>query len=242
LYRVNSCPAGQNFPAPAACRSFNGNGTLSGFTNLEKNATYLIMVNGLGNTRASFTLTLNGTLLPVKLVSFAGTQSGDDNIIHWEFDKLIDLFDATLQRSTDGINFEPIEYWNTETLEIKVNYIDKVPPAISYYRLVYTDRDGVVSYSSILQLKHNVSVSWRVYPNPVKANIHIYAHNIPVGRYTLMVFNSSGMLVTKRDQVIGGSSQNFHVPVATLPSGNYNLVVSDWVGKPVYTTSVTLLP
>jgi hypothetical protein len=242
LYRTNSCPAGQNFPAPVACRNFNGNGVLSNITNLEQNATYLVMVNGLSNTKASFTLTLNGTVLPVKLLNFTGTPTGDDNILHWEFDALIDLYDVTLQRSTDGINFETLQYWNTETFESITNYIDKVTPSISFYRLVFTDREGVVNYSSIIQVKHKVNYSWKVYPNPAKGNIHIYAKNIPNGHYIVMVFNSSGMLLTKKDQTIGLSAQNFIIPVTTLPPGNYKVVVTDWVAKPVFTSSVAILP
>lgn len=242
LYRVNSCPQGQNFPTPAACRTFNGNGVLASFTNLVKDATYLLMVNGLSNTKASFTLTFNGTLLPVKLVSFVGSENGDDNIISWSFDKLTDLYDVALQRSTDGVNFETIQYWDYETYELKTNYIDKVPPSSSYYRLVYNDKQGLTSYSPVIQLKHNVTISWKVYPNPARGNIHIYARNITRGHYTLMLFNSAGMLVSKRDQAIGDSVQNFIIPVAGLSSGNYKMVVCDWNGNPVFTSSVSVMP
>ncbi len=63
LYRANSKPEGQNFPQPFDCRLFNGNLQLASITGLEKNATYIVYVNGLNNTKATFTLNFAGAVL-----------------------------------------------------------------------------------------------------------------------------------------------------------------------------------
>ena len=59
LYDVASCPAGQNFPQPLNCATFNANGTLS-VSNIQASHKYLLYFDGLRNTKASFSVTFNG--------------------------------------------------------------------------------------------------------------------------------------------------------------------------------------
>ena len=61
LYNVSACPAAQNYPPPVQCITFNGDATLPAITGLQSNQTYLLYFDGLRNTKASFTVTFNGT-------------------------------------------------------------------------------------------------------------------------------------------------------------------------------------
>jgi hypothetical protein len=60
VYDVNTCPEGQQFPAPIACRTFLENGNLDDITGLQSNHNYLLYFDGLRNTKASFDAIING--------------------------------------------------------------------------------------------------------------------------------------------------------------------------------------
>ncbi len=61
LYDVSSCPEGQNFPQPIDCNTFIADGTLLPLNGLQPNHKYLLYFDGLRNTKASFTVTFNGS-------------------------------------------------------------------------------------------------------------------------------------------------------------------------------------
>ncbi len=58
LYDVSSCPAGQSFPQPVNCTTFNSNGTVN-ISSLQTRHKYLLYFDGIRNTKASFSVTLN---------------------------------------------------------------------------------------------------------------------------------------------------------------------------------------
>lgn len=60
VYDVNTCPEGQNYPQPIACRTFLQNGALDDITGLQANHTYLLYFDGLRNTKAKFDAVVNG--------------------------------------------------------------------------------------------------------------------------------------------------------------------------------------
>ena len=60
LYDVSTCPAGQQFPAPIACRTFNADGSIADITGLQPNHTYLFYFDGIRNTKAAFNISFNG--------------------------------------------------------------------------------------------------------------------------------------------------------------------------------------
>ncbi|MEI8059290.1 MAG: hypothetical protein WCG67_03945, partial [Ferruginibacter sp.] len=109
LYQTASCPAGQSFPAPIACRTFNANGALSNITGLAANTTYLLMVTGLSNTIAGFTLTFTGqAVLPLKITSFNGTTNGIKNKITWKVENSTSVQKIILESSVDGVSFNQL--------------------------------------------------------------------------------------------------------------------------------------
>ena len=63
IYQVNSCPSGQNFPLPVACRTFSANGAIASITGLAANSTYLLFIEAIRSTKATFSLILNGSAL-----------------------------------------------------------------------------------------------------------------------------------------------------------------------------------
>ncbi|HXL58096.1 MAG TPA: T9SS type A sorting domain-containing protein, partial [Chitinophagaceae bacterium] len=61
VYDVNACPAGQNYPQPLSCATFNTDGIVSGITGLEPDHSYLLYFDGIRNTKATFNVIFNST-------------------------------------------------------------------------------------------------------------------------------------------------------------------------------------
>ncbi len=59
LYDVQTCQKGQSYPQPVICSTFNGNGTVN-LSGLQQNHGYLLYVDGVRNTKASFDVVFNG--------------------------------------------------------------------------------------------------------------------------------------------------------------------------------------
>lgn len=60
VYDVNRCPGAVLFPQPIFCTTFDANGKLDEITGLEANHNYLLYFDGIRNTKAIFSLTING--------------------------------------------------------------------------------------------------------------------------------------------------------------------------------------
>jgi hypothetical protein len=241
LYKVNSCPEGQSFPAPVACRVFNGSGVLSGISGLTANSSYLLMADGIGNTKANFTLTLNGTVLPIKIKLFDGNISGSSNLVYWEFEALTNISQVTLERSTNGQSFTALNTWNASDFALKGNYSDKDAPVTGYYRLKFVGRDGNEEYSNIINLNHGASQRWHMYPNPAKETISLYSPNVTAGKYTAEVYASSGILVARQVADVAAASQRIQINTTKLASGNYKVVVTNAGGEKMYVGSVSII-
>lgn len=63
LYKLSGCPGGGNYPSPIAYEVFTGNGTLPNINNLTANTNYLLVVDGVQNTKAVFDMNFSGTAL-----------------------------------------------------------------------------------------------------------------------------------------------------------------------------------
>ena len=64
IYQVNSCPGGQSFPVPIVNVNFAGNGQIPVISGLTGSTNYLMVMDGIENTKASFNMVFSGTALP----------------------------------------------------------------------------------------------------------------------------------------------------------------------------------
>ncbi len=132
---------------------------------------YTVTTTGLG----SFALVDTATTLPVSLVSFKGSISNGEAILVWNTANEVNNKGFSIQRSTDGIAFNAIGFVASGN-ESAYSFVDKTIKKGSryYYRLVQTDNNGTLSYSTTISLVYidgNRSVS--VLPNPFKHNLTI---------------------------------------------------------------------
>jgi FG-GAP repeat len=96
--------------------------------------------------------------LPLKIVDFAALLNNDKVAIKWILENIQNNDKATVEKSIDGVHFEPID---TETLTManrkEYAYVDeqKTNATKIFYRLKVQDVNGKISYSNVVFIKKN---------------------------------------------------------------------------------------
>jgi hypothetical protein len=159
-----------------------------------------------------------GSALPVELLRFTGQHTGDHNLLQWDIAPRQSWHVTTLERSNDGIHFNPI---HTQQYEKRghFQYSDLlVPSGQLYYRLLFIDSDHQAGYSPIISLSSAQDRGF-IYPNPVKDRL--YLRDLP-SETPFQLINSIGQVVRQGDfapEVLDCSD---------LAGGVYYLVVGMW--------------
>lgn len=229
IYAVSTCPAGQAFPAPIACRTFNANGTITAITGLSNNTTYLLVADGIENTKANFSLTFGGSVLPLSLSSFSGKIIGEANRISWVAELATDVNEVILERSNDGIHFSTIHRIDGNNIERNGLYNDTRPFAgNNYYRLRINNADGSNTYSSTVLLIRKEKFIITAYPNPVENNLSLEINTGSSNKLVFELYNSTGQLVTRQENMINPGKQIITLRTSNpLPGGNYFVRITD---------------
>lgn len=240
VYQVNSCPAPGAYPTPIAYRNFNANGAISDITGLAANTTYLIMVDGIENTKASFTLNFTGASLPIGLHDFTGSVQKKVNQLQWFTDFVADVRQVDIERSADGVSFQKIAVASSMQLG-KGGFTDALPLAgANYYRLATHNQDGSMEYSRILLLKRNDPFLLTIYPNPASSVLQAELRTDKSDTYTIILRNISGQIVKQKLTAIRNGVQVVPLSVADLHPGVYQLSVLDSKGAVIKTNAVTI--
>lgn len=114
------------------------------------------------------------TLLPVKLVSFAGVESGFTTVLTWQTSEEINSKDFIVEYSpdNDGKDFKQIDTVNASGGSFGATYssLYNAQKGTGYYRLKIVDLDGSFTYSNILVMETTdvATAHISLYPNPSK--------------------------------------------------------------------------
>ncbi len=211
----------------------HGNGGTTGDT-----ASGTIQTNGTVTTFSPFTLASTSNLdnpLPIELLSFEARPNGQQVDLTWITATEINNDFFTIERSSNGLDFEPIEMIDGAGNSNKVlhyNTVDLQPlSGTSYYRLKQTDFNGTYAYSDIVLVRfddENAANEWYVYPNPGDGSeLYVRLEGQQVMQH-LEVRDLTGRIW--HQQVLQGQSgvQNQLILDQTLPSGIYLItLISD---------------
>jgi hypothetical protein len=229
LYAVSSCPDGGNFPMPIACRTFTANGNLTNITGLLANTDYLLVADGISNTKAVFNLTFNGSALPIKLSSFTGEIFNGYNELKWIAEVNSEISKIIIEKSIDGIKFEPVgTIAGNDVLKANNSFNDYAPSiGNNYYRLVVVFKSGEKEYSKVVVLKRKDKLLISINPNPAKglANVQVSSENN--GNYMIEVYNLNGQKVISNKITLNNNTNNSRLNVSNLANGIYQVVIFD---------------
>lgn len=231
LYQTATCPVGQAFPSPITCRTFNANGALAAFAGLTANTSYLLMMSGLDNTKGSFTVTLSGSVLPVRFNNFAGSVQPDNNRLVWSIDNTEAVEKTILESSIDGIHYLSIdEKIITRANVINGGFNDYQLAAKKYYRLKIVNTAGSVEYSSIVLLnRSNTKSDVIISPNPAKDRLNVaMLRTNPAGPVSFTILDMAGKKVAREDHQLQSGNVTVSLnSINKLSAGTYFLKIND---------------
>jgi N-acetylmuramoyl-L-alanine amidase len=167
----------------------------------------------------------------------AGWPSPSGNKLHWITLAEINTAHFIVERSTDGINFQPISGPITAEGDARhghlYHYIDQEALPVAYYRIKAVDVYGWSSSSNMVIIKNNTCPLFYVLENPVQNNIRVRVSGTESFRLTLS--NSQGQVVYQ-SAMQNMKIRNLEIPATHLSSGVYWL--SAHTGKGVQTVKV----
>lgn len=240
LYQVSSCPTGQAFPAPTACRTFTGNGALTSIT-LAANTNYLLMVDGVENTKATFSLTFGGTALPLSLSDFHGEVKKDHNLLNWIVELARDIKTVHVEHSADGVNWEKLGEVTGTIANRKGTYADHKPfIGNNYYRLAVVNLDNSKEYSKVILLQRDDKLLVNVYPNPVQGIMNVDINSVTKGKYIIKLHNAIGQQVMQKEITVNTTNERVKFNTGNLSSGTYHISVYDNGNTLVKNTTVII--
>jgi hypothetical protein len=226
---------------PVSCQIFSGNGVLSNISGLAANTNYLMFLEGVENTKASFTLTIAGTALPVNIESFTGELRENYNQLNWSIGYSYEVSQLVLEKSSGGTNYFPIDSVAANGLSPVGMFQDNRPYAgQNFYRLAIINKDGSRQYSSIVLLIRNDQFLATVYPNPASGILTTEISTVKPGKYIFELYSSAGQLTRKQTYEIVTRKQHVRIPITGLANGSYYLKISNEQLEPVQNTTVMI--
>lgn len=177
-----------------------------------------------------------GGPVPVKFTSFkAQLLNANNAILKWTTESEIDNDYFEVERSEDGVRFisRGKVYGNgSTTVSHSYDFTDPLNTTaqVIYYRLRIVDTDGKFSYSKIVAIKLNGSITvdkFNVYPNPFIADIKVALTSTIDADATFRILSFDGKEMVRRMITIQ-KGENIVVlkDFGALAKGNYILEVN----------------
>ncbi len=139
-----------------------------------------VTVSGMNNYSPFWTLVGSNNPLPVEMLVFDARLNKDLDVdLTWVTAAEVDNDFFTVERSADGISFEPLGYVDgagNSSNNTYYEFTDTNPfDGINYYRLKQTDFDGETAYTEIraVRLNKNADQNFVVFPNPANEQFSI---------------------------------------------------------------------
>lgn len=204
-------------------------------TNLPPGTTYYIRVSGYNGDFGSFTLSINGTALPVELKSFTGKAVESENILYWSVLTERNVAHYSIERSTDAaVNWQQIGRQESDnSLNGEYVFMDENPPAVGYYRLRTSDIDGREVVSDVVTIIRE-SDRFQVVsalPNPAADMLKVVCQVPAEADAAATVLDMNGRRLQQQSYSFVKGLNTIHLDVTGLPSGTYLLQLAGSGGE-----------
>ncbi|MNK24826.1 hypothetical protein D3C87_431410 [compost metagenome] len=223
--KVDNLSGGKGF------QTGTGNATLNDSYTLVGPGT--IRVSGTANRAdeiITYTTTSSGatcvncmSTLPVELTAFNATLEGNAVACEWITETELNNDFFTIERSTDGIHFEPIAYMkgagnSLNPLRYKMYDYDPYMDIVSYYRLSQTDFDGSTRQHEIRSVRPQKTHELVIFPNPSKGTVQI------TGDYKTLLESKLFDLSGREIALNAASAESNEITISDLSVGVYTFV------------------
>jgi len=172
--------------------------------------------------------------LPVEMVQYDAACDFGIPRLSWTTASEIHNDYFTIERSTDGLNFESIAnvdgLGNSSRLASYTWSDDKPINGRAYYRLKQTDFDGMYEYHGITTVECGQSVDLNIYPNPFESSFTLELPESTIYPVKVEVMDCFGRLVYTQDIETNSIAITLDEPVSL---GVYSVTVTSMTTKSV---------
>jgi hypothetical protein len=181
-----------------------------------------------------------GGTLPIELLHFDAQRINEKEVqVNWSTasEENNDYF--TIERSVDGITFEPIGKVagvGNSTDRINYQFTDENTPTDKtlYYRLRQTDKDGVFNTFTIAAVSGNVSKNefdGKIVQNPIADNEIVYDLNLPESAtMNVRVIDNLGNVLNTETFYYSRGANRYSLDAGNLKPGVYILAIKNLDG------------
>jgi len=168
--------------------------------------------------------------LPVTLLSFNATpQPPGTVLLQWQTINETGASQFIVEKGTDSSNFSVMSVMAAKGVNSVTEYTFTdfaAPGGTVYYRLQMLDKDGSAIYSKVVTVNTGGSMSFNIYPNPVRDNLSVKVEAIENENITLQVVDLQGKVVLQKAAALQAGSNSFSVNAGNLTRGFYILIVN----------------
>jgi hypothetical protein len=173
-----------------------------------------------------------GTILPVKLISFSGNLVSNKALLTWQVADNETGSHFEVQKSLDGKSFEAhtVVFCSAKTGTEAYQYTDAAfTTNKAYYRLKTINKDGSISYSKVIYLTNvqdAANQSLRLLQNPVQNTLSFAFTAVATEEAEIAIYNMAGVkLHTQKINAAKGTNQITLDIDSKLGTGTYVLTV-----------------
>jgi hypothetical protein len=198
--------------------------------NSSSNTLFVAYSGGAGGAFAKSITTL--TTLPLRLLSFRASRSGNVALLDWTTESEENTAFFEVQRSVDGRSFTKIGTVGSYNSTGTHNYdftdagLTGLNVPVIFYRLKMVDKDGNFSYSSIAAVNApQGQASVTIYPNPVSDVANVILTAKASEKIAWQLVDASGKTVMKGSYVLSAGKNELAVATDALNAGLYTLMI-----------------
>jgi hypothetical protein len=177
-------------------------------------------------------------VFPVEWMEFKAGKEEKGIALTWETAWEVDNRHFIVERSTDGLRFQPVgrvEAAGTADYAQSYRFVDEEPAAgVNYYRLQQVDFDGTATYSEVRSAfwaGGDFSIAFT--PNPHAGGALTVETSVPqAGDLELSLYNAGGQLLRRLVQPAQQGENRLEIDAESLPAGIY-LIRAVWEGASV---------
>ena len=172
--------------------------------------------------------------LPLNLVTFKGSLQNGTTLLEWQTANEINTSNFTVERSTDGRNFQQIgtvAATGNAGVTNKYSYTDydvtRQSFSVVYYRLKVVDIDGSYTYSDIVTITLPFITSRvALFPNPAAHEVNVTITTAIDGKVKWQLIDNAGRIVIHNSIAAKKGNNNIVINLNRLSTGTYFLIVS----------------
>ncbi len=175
-------------------------------------------------------LPVEGLVLSAERVDMGAGQGSDVVQIDWQTSYEANNWFFSVERSKDGLNFDPIGEVagkGDTPSGFSYGFVDSQAPSERlYYRLRQVDFDGSEAFSSAVEVRASIGApALLLHGHPVQGDLKFSLQYVPDGEVLVTLMDIQGRTVVEKSMVKVGEG-TLVLPASQLPEGGYLLRVT----------------